>query len=167
MCTKTMAPHSSIYHMQKHLQGQMKMFDGAFFGLTALQTNIALEKFYTPHGSAPESHYHQCRRGHYMTAGWSPLENNQLTGGRTVCINSRPHIQPEVLQLPVGALQYAVVVLHGEEFAPLNDVKLQGVPCKSKHHPLSLAFFKLTWRMWIWDVNVTFSAHDRLDLIKS
>ena len=94
-----------------------------------------------------------------MTAGWSPVENHQLTGGR-------PHIQPEVLQLPVGALQDAVVVLHGEEFAPLNDVKLQGVPWKSKHHPLSLALFKLTWRMWIWDVNVMLSAHDRLDLIK-
>lgn len=44
MCTKTMAPpHSSIYHTQKHLQGQRKMFDGAFFGLTALQTNMAME----------------------------------------------------------------------------------------------------------------------------
>ena len=64
-------------------------------------------------------------------------------------INGRPHIQPEVLQLPVGALQYTVVVLRWEECTPLSDVKLQGVPWKSKRHPLSLASFKLTWRTCI------------------
>ena len=118
---KTMAPpHSSIYHMQKHLQGQMKMFDGAFFGLTALQTNMAMEntlprkRTRKPLPPMPARTLHDC---------W--VKSCGKSSDRTVCINGRPHGQPEVLQLPVGALQYAVVILHGEEFAPLNNVSFK------------------------------------------